>query len=75
MVAAGAAATAAAAKPFPWKRALILAWCQFTSAFSFAVLFPFVSLPLSGSRNLSGQRRTPLTTSTSRLPLAKRLSF
>ena len=34
-----------------------------------------VSLPLSGSRNLSGQRRTPLTTSTSRLPLAKRLSF
>ena len=29
-------------KPFPWRHACILAWCQFTSAFSFAVLFPFV---------------------------------
>ena len=29
-------------RPFPWKHAMILAWCQFTSAFSFAVLFPFV---------------------------------
>jgi MFS family permease len=30
------------ARPFPWRHACILAWCQFTSAFSFAVLFPFV---------------------------------
>ena len=29
-------------KPFPWRDACILAWCQFTSAFSFTVLFPFV---------------------------------
>ena len=33
-----------------------------------------VSLPLSESRDLSGRRRTLLTISTSRLPLARRLS-
>lgn len=44
--------------PFPWARALILAWCQFTSAFSFVVLFPFVPIMIV-DMGLVPDARTP----------------